>query len=64
VFLAVPGTGAHLEPTAGGGHDAPMPHPDGLLVLYLGDDAAVRRVAAHLGVDPVPPANPTGPSTG
>src|SRR4051794_18266986 len=28
VFLAVPGTGAHLELTAGGGHGAPAPHPD------------------------------------
>jgi hypothetical protein len=25
VFLAVPGTGAHLELTAGGGHGAPAP---------------------------------------
>ena len=38
VFLAVPGTGAHLELTAGGGHGAPAPHPESLLVLYLGDD--------------------------
>ena len=58
VFLAVPGTGAHLELTAGGGHGAPAPHPESLLVLYLGDAATVRTVAARLGVDPVPPANP------
>lgn len=58
VFLAVPGTGAHLEFTAGGGHRAPAPHPESLLVLYLGDDATVQTVAARLGIDPVPPANP------
>ena len=51
VFLAVPGTGAHLELTTGGGHGAPAPHPDSLLVLYLGDDEAVQTVAARL--DPV-----------
>jgi catechol 2,3-dioxygenase-like lactoylglutathione lyase family enzyme len=58
VFLAVPGTGAHLELTAGGEHGAPAPHPESLLVLYLGDDDAVQAVAARLGVDPIPSANP------
>lgn len=58
VFLEVPGTGAHLEFTAGGEHDAPVPHPESLLVVYLGDEYAVREVAARLGVDPVAPANP------
>jgi len=58
VFLAVPGTGAHLELTAGGGHGAPAPHPESLLVFYLGDEATVQAVAERLGVDPVPPANP------
>jgi catechol 2,3-dioxygenase-like lactoylglutathione lyase family enzyme len=58
VFLAVPGTGAHLELTAGGQHGAPAPHPESLLVLYLGDAEAVQTVAARLGVDPIPPANP------
>ena len=58
VFLAVPGTGAHLELTAGGTHPAPEPHPESLLVLYLGDDEAVRDIAARLGADPVAPANP------
>jgi GNAT superfamily N-acetyltransferase len=58
VFLAVPGTGAHLEFTTGGGHGAPAPHPESLLVLYLGDHDAVRTVAARLGADPVEPANP------
>jgi catechol 2,3-dioxygenase-like lactoylglutathione lyase family enzyme len=58
VFLDVPGTGAHLELTTGGVHDAPAPHPESLLVLYLGDDAAVRAAAARLGREPVVPANP------
>jgi catechol 2,3-dioxygenase-like lactoylglutathione lyase family enzyme len=58
VFLAVPGAAAHLELTAGGGQRAPEPHPESLLVLYLGDQAAVRTVAARLGVDPIEPANP------
>src|SRR5262245_41436241 len=58
VFLAVPGTGAHLEFTAGGDHTAPEPHPESLLVLYLGDERAVQMVSARLGVDPVVPANP------
>ena len=58
VFLAVPGTGTHLELTAGGGHGPAAPHPESLLVFYLGDDEAVQRVASRLGVDPIPPANP------
>ena len=36
VFLGLPGTGAHLELTSGGGHGAPTPHAETLLVLYLG----------------------------
>ena len=58
VFLEVPGTGAHLELTAGGRHGAPAPHPESLLVLYLGHDAAVKQTVERLGADPVEPANP------
>jgi ribosomal protein S18 acetylase RimI-like enzyme len=58
VFLDVPGTGAHLELTAGGRHATPRPHPESLLVFYLGDAEAVRTTASRLGIDPVPPANP------
>ncbi|HEY1277829.1 MAG TPA: VOC family protein [Thermoleophilaceae bacterium] len=58
VFLELPGTAAHLELTAGGEHGAPASHPESLLVLYLGDQDAVSAVAARLGLDPVPPANP------
>jgi catechol 2,3-dioxygenase-like lactoylglutathione lyase family enzyme len=58
VFLDLPGTSAHLELTSGGGHGAPEPHPESLLVLYLGDADAVAAVADRLGTDPVPAANP------
>jgi catechol 2,3-dioxygenase-like lactoylglutathione lyase family enzyme len=58
VFLEVPDTGAHLELTAGGEHGAPAPHPESLLVLYLGNEATVRATADRLGREPVPSANP------
>lgn len=58
VFLEVPGSGAHLEFTAGGAHGAPVPHPESLLVLYVGDEEALREIATRLGADPVTPANP------
>jgi ribosomal protein S18 acetylase RimI-like enzyme len=58
VFLAIPGTAAHVELTAGGAEGAPAPHPESLLVLYLGDEEAVRSVVARLGSGPVEPANP------
>jgi catechol 2,3-dioxygenase-like lactoylglutathione lyase family enzyme len=58
VFLAIPGTEAHLEFTAGGGHDAPDPHPESLLVLYLGSPERVAEAVARTGVEPVEPANP------
>jgi ribosomal protein S18 acetylase RimI-like enzyme len=58
VFLGIPGTGAHLEFTAGGGEGVPAPHRESLLVLYMGDEAAVAEAAARLGADPVTPANP------
>jgi len=37
VFFGLPGTDAHLEFTSGGRHAAPSPHPETLLVLYVGD---------------------------
>ena len=58
VFLDIPGTGAHLELTAGGGHGTPEPHPESLLVLYVGDAAALEAIAARLARDPLAPANP------
>jgi ribosomal protein S18 acetylase RimI-like enzyme len=58
VFLAIPGTGAHLEFTAGGREGAPTPHPESLLVLYLGDAAAVQAALARLGTEPIAAANP------
>jgi catechol 2,3-dioxygenase-like lactoylglutathione lyase family enzyme len=58
VFLEVLGTSTHLALTSGGGHPGPAPHPESLLVLYLGDAQAVGAIVARLSVDPVPPANP------
>jgi catechol 2,3-dioxygenase-like lactoylglutathione lyase family enzyme len=58
VFLSIPGTDAHLEFTAGGRHRTPEPHPESLLVFYVGDNEAARAIAARLGADPVRPANP------
>ena len=58
VFLEIPGSGAHLELTSGGVHDAPRPHPESLLVLYLGDEEAVRAIVDRLATEPVPPENP------
>jgi catechol 2,3-dioxygenase-like lactoylglutathione lyase family enzyme len=58
VFLDIPGTGAHLELTAGGRHGAPTPHPESLLVLYVGDDVGVQAIAARIEVERVTPANP------
>src|SRR3954468_24882132 len=48
VFLGVPGSGAHLEFTSGGERGAPLPHPELLLVLYLGDEDQVQAVVACL----------------
>jgi catechol 2,3-dioxygenase-like lactoylglutathione lyase family enzyme len=58
VFLAVPGTDAHLEFTSGGRHGPPMPNPETLLILYLGSDDAVARTSERVGVEPIEPANP------
>ena len=57
-FLAIPGTRAHLEFTAGGSHVAPEAHPETLLVLYLGDGASVDAVLRRVAATPVTPANP------
>jgi GNAT superfamily N-acetyltransferase len=57
-FLEIPGAGAHLEITSGGTHGAPAPHPESLLVLYVGDVRALRTIAARLRAGPVTPANP------
>lgn len=58
VFLAIPGTDAHLEFTSGGGHRPPDPHPESLLVLYLDSEEAVAQICERIGADPVEPANP------
>ena len=56
VMLGIPGTAAHLELVTGGGHHAPAPHPESLLVLYLGSREEVDRRSA--GLEVVPSANP------
>jgi catechol 2,3-dioxygenase-like lactoylglutathione lyase family enzyme len=58
VFFALPGTDAHLEFTSGGRHDAPPPHPETLLVLYLGDADAVEERRRRIRVKPLVSANP------
>jgi catechol 2,3-dioxygenase-like lactoylglutathione lyase family enzyme len=58
VFLEIPGAGAHLELTKGGPHGPPTPHPESLLVLYLGSDRARDEVRGRLDAEPVPPSNP------
>jgi catechol 2,3-dioxygenase-like lactoylglutathione lyase family enzyme len=57
-FLAVPGADAHLEFTTGGAYGPPAPHPETLLVLYLGSDEAVASARRRAGVEPVEAANP------
>jgi ribosomal protein S18 acetylase RimI-like enzyme len=58
VFLELPGSRAHLEFTSGGGEGAPVPHPESLLVLYMGDEGTAAELVARLGAEPVAPANP------
>jgi catechol 2,3-dioxygenase-like lactoylglutathione lyase family enzyme len=58
VFLELPGTGAHLEFTSGGGHAPPEPHPETLLVLYLGSQEAVDGTRRRLDEPPIEAANP------
>src|SRR5262245_29782622 len=58
VFLALPGTGAHLEFTTGGGHRAPDPHPESLIVLYLDTQGEIDAIAKRIAQPPVLPANP------
>jgi hypothetical protein len=58
VFLEIPGTGTHLEFTTGGGHHAPEPHPESLLVLYLDTQDQLEAIAKRLVQSPVIPANP------
>ncbi|MBW3593194.1 MAG: VOC family protein [Actinobacteria bacterium] len=57
VFLALPGTNAHLEFTSGGEHRAAPPHPETLLVLYLGSTEAVAEAKERLAAEPVAAAN-------
>ncbi len=58
VILDLPGTGAHLELTTGGGHGGVTPDPDSPIVLYLGSWDAVRERAERIRSAPVRAANP------
>jgi catechol 2,3-dioxygenase-like lactoylglutathione lyase family enzyme len=58
VFLDLPGTQTHLEFTSGGEHAPPDPHDETLLVLYLGDEAAVAETRRRAGAVEVDAANP------
>jgi catechol 2,3-dioxygenase-like lactoylglutathione lyase family enzyme len=58
VFLAIPGTAAHLEFTSGGSHRPPSAHPETLLVLYVGSDETVAELCRRAGAEPVDAANP------
>jgi catechol 2,3-dioxygenase-like lactoylglutathione lyase family enzyme len=58
VFFGLPGTDAHLEFTSGGKHSAPSPHPETLLVIYLGSAEAVEATRKRVGTQPVELANP------
>ena len=58
VFLGIPGTGSHLEFTAGGDHPAPEPHPESLLVLYVETQDELNAIAARISRSETTPANP------
>ncbi|HEX6699458.1 MAG TPA: VOC family protein [Gaiellaceae bacterium] len=58
VFLALPGTNAHLEFTSGEDHIGPAPHPETMLVLYLGSSEAVAEACQRVVAEPVEAANP------
>ena len=61
VMLALPGRRDHLEFTHHeSGSPCPAPTKDNLLVFYVEDEGAFRKMAAHLrhGHEPVEPENP------
>lgn len=58
VFLAIPGTQTHMELTTGGGHAAPEPHPESLLVLYLDSQAELDTIASRIEQTETTPSNP------
>lgn len=57
-LLGIPGAHAHLEFTTGGTASGADPHPESLLVLYLGSPEAVRVVVERCGAPIVASANP------
>lgn len=58
VILRVPGTDTEVEFTATRDLPPPDPHPESLLVLYLGSQAAVDAVLDRLDVPTISAENP------
>jgi catechol 2,3-dioxygenase-like lactoylglutathione lyase family enzyme len=58
VMLDLGGTGAHLEFTESGHAPPPVPHPESLIVLYVGDRAEVDRLVTRAQATVVPSLNP------
>ncbi len=56
VFVALPIRTRTWSFTTGGRHDCPAPHPETLLVLYLGSVEAVTETCERTGA-PTPPAS-------
>ncbi len=57
-MLDLPGTGTHLEFTETEHIRPPSPHPEDLLVLYVGNRAEVDRLVAQCGAPILPAENP------
>ena len=64
VMLDLPGTGTHLEFASTNQLTSPTPHPEDLLVLYVGTDQEVARLLAQSAAPQVPNTNPYWERTG
>jgi catechol 2,3-dioxygenase-like lactoylglutathione lyase family enzyme len=64
VMLGLPGTSAHLEFTAAAHLEPPAPHPETLVVLYLGSMAAVSELVRSGSLPTVASVNPYWDSVG
>lgn len=58
VMLDLPGTGTHLEFTETAHSGVPAPHPESLIVVYLGDRREVDRLVSRARATVVPSTNP------
>ena len=57
-FLEIPGTQSELEFTTGGGHSAPVPHSESVIVFYFETPAEVEAIVQRIGQPEVVPSNP------